>query len=179
VEAASDGADGNAEQFGDVGVAHLLHVTEDDGLAVVGREDVESAADALDLLSLGETLEGVGFGGGQVVVELDGLRGAELAEEEVAGHAVEVAAEAADGGVVAAGATDEGEEDLLDDIVGNDGVAAHAEGIAVDAGLVTPVEEFEGLLVARLEAGEQGVFIPAVRGDVQRVSVQNCMRRRK
>ena len=72
MEAGADRADGDAEEFGDIGVAHLLHVAENDCFAIVGRECGEGEAELLDAFGLGEVDEGVGLGGGGVEVEILG-----------------------------------------------------------------------------------------------------------
>jgi hypothetical protein len=173
MEAGADSADGDAEEFGDVRVAHLLHVAEDDCFAIVGGECGEGEAELLDALGVGEIEQGIGLGGGNFEIEILGGGSAELLEEEVAGDAVEVTGEGAAGGVEAAGATDEGEEDLLNDVFGDFRGAGHAEGVAEDGGLMALIEGVEGVVVAGLKAAEEGELVRAVRRGQQQVSIPN------
>ena len=94
-------------------------------------------------------------------------------EEEVAGDAVEIAGEGAAGWIEAAGAADEGEEDLLNDVLCDLGGAGHAESVAKDGGLVALIEGFEGEVITGLEAAEEGELVRAVRRGQQQVSISN------
>jgi hypothetical protein len=164
VEARAHGPDGDGEDEGDLLVGQLFEFAEDDDLFEEEWEFVEALADGGDGFGAGQVLGGVQVGGGGIEglgvgvggVDGDETVGAlEVTPELAAGDAAEPGGEICAPGVVSVSVSKEGEEDLLGDLFSDGGVAAEAEGEAVDERGMTLVEKGDGVGGALLRSEEK------------------------
>jgi hypothetical protein len=170
--ASFDGAEGFGEAGGDFLLGEAAKEGEFEGANLFGGKSGESAANGRGGFLKGEVLEGVAGGQGgaawEVVRERAGeklgtaLARAELIDRAVAGEGNGPTESGAAPGFEGGGFFPEGEEDVLDDVLGVGGLAEDSEGDGVKrAGKAVVKRGARGLVAAGHAVEKGGVFVRA------------------
>lgn len=162
MQARANGADGDVEDEGDLLVGELFEFAEDDDLFEDEGERVEAFAEGSECFSARKRLAGAfvkGWRVKRIVGRVDGdeaLGAFEVTPELAASDAAEPCGECGSAvGIEAAGIAEEGEEDLLSNLLGDGGVAAETKSEAIDERRVEVVESGDGVGGSLLRGKEE------------------------